>query len=324
QTQRTIIGLGNNPNIGAVLIVSLEPVSAEIIKKDILRSGKKVETVTVQGEGGSINVIASGMRKAVSLVVDATLHQREPFKLDNLVIGVECGGSDTTSGISSNPVLGKISDMIIENGGIVILSETSEFLGAEHILAKRAANSTVSKKIINIVENVENETIRRGVNIREANPMPDNIKGGLTTIEEKSLGSIIKAGTKTIQGVLDYGEPPKGKGLFIMNTPAPGTDSLTGLAAGGVVLALFSTGVGIHIGHPVATTLKITGNPKTASTFIDNIDYTVCEVIQGSKTIEEISAGLFQKVLFVASGQKTKSEILKQEENTISRIEPTV
>jgi altronate dehydratase large subunit len=324
-TFNTLAGLGANPNLHSVLVVSLEPVSAKKLADEIRRrSQKTVISINVQEIGNSIDAVAEGTRIAAELISTATEQQREPIQLSDLVLGVECGGTDTTSGIASNPVLGSVADYVIDNGGTVILTETSEFLGAEHILAKRAKNQEVHNRILGIVDNVELEANRRGVSILGANPVPDNIAGGITTIEEKSLGAIIKGGTKEIQGVLNYADQSTGGGLFLMDTPAPACESMTGIAAGGAQAILFSTGKGNIIGNPLSPTIKVTANPETASTMQPNIDLDVSEVFLGNQMIEEGGELLLDYLRKVINGKKTKAEILGEEEIALNKIQPTV
>lgn len=324
-TFKTLVGLGSNPNLHSVLIVSLEPVSANKLANAIReRTGKQVVAISVQECGDSIRTIAEGMRIAAELVGAASEQRSEPFSVGKLIIGVECGGSDTTSGLAANPTLGKVADAVVDAGGAVVLTETSELLGAEHILMKRAVSPQVAEEIKRIVDNVEQEANRRGVSILGANPVPDNIAGGLTTIEEKSLGAIIKGGSRTIQGVLPYAEPVTGQGLFIMDTPAPACESMTGIAAGGAQLILFATGKGNIIGSLLAPTIKVTGNPDTLRQMEVNIDVEVTEVFAGTKTADAAGKELFACMLKVCSGKMTKAEILRQEGIALNRIQPTV
>lgn len=323
-TTRAVVGLGSNPNVAGVLVVGLEPVATWRIASGIGETGKPVEAVTVQESGGSISAVAEGVRLAAKLVKEASRLHRERVGLEHLVVGVECGGSDTTSGIAANPCIGMISDYVVDHGGTVLLSETSEFMGAEHLLAQRASTPAVAQKIFEAVRRIEQEALRRGVDIRGANPVPDNIRGGLTTIEEKSLGAIAKGGTRPIQDVLEYAQRPAGRGLYIMDTPAPACESMTGLSAGGATLILFATGVGNVIGDVVCPTVKVCGNPQTVVAMPDNIDVDVSGIIVGETTMEEAAERLLAQTLDVASGLLTASEVLRQQEIAIARFEPTV
>lgn len=323
-TEKTLIGLGSNPNIGAVLVVSLEPVSAEKIAGGIAFSGKPVEVLDIQGAGGSLNAIVRGVRLVLPLVQKISLARRQECPVSGLVMGVECGGTDTTSGIAANPCVGYVADRVVDAGGTVILSETSEFMGAEHLLAGRAATPEVGERIIRAVKQIEEDAKSRGVDIRGANPVPDNIRGGITTIEEKSLGAIAKGGTRTVQDILEHASRPAKKGLNLMDTPAPACESMTGLVAGGVSAILFTTGVGNIIGDPIAPTLKVTGNINTVNTMGDNIDVAVNGIVEGTESISEAGERLFQEMILVASGKPTRAEILGMEEMAIKRFQPTV
>ena len=321
--RRTQVGLATNPNIAAVLVISLEKVSAEKVAAAIAESGKPVEQISVQDIGGSVEALAAGIRKLIPMVEAASADRPKFMPLSKLVLGVECGGTDTTSGIAANPALGYVADHIVASGGTVYLSETSEWMGAEQVLAKRARTETVSADIWAAVRRIEDSAVARGVDIRGANPVPDNIRGGITTIEEKSLGAIIKGGTTEIQGLLDYATAAEGKGLYVMDTAAPAAESMTGLAAGGAQIILFSTGQMNIMGNLIAPTVKVTGNPRTAQRMRDNVDVDVSPMLQG-ETLEVAGGRLLDFTLSVASGRYTKAEILGEEDIAISRIEPTV
>lgn len=321
--RRTQVGLASNPNIAAVLVISLEKVSAEKVAAAIARSGKPVEHISVQDVGGTVEALAAGIRKLIPMVEMASAERPEFTPMSELVLGVECGGTDTTSGIAANPALGFVADRVVESGGTVFLSETSEWMGAEQVLAKRAGSNQVSDDIWAAVKRIEDSAVSRGVDIRGANPVPDNIRGGITTIEEKSLGAIIKGGTTEIRGVLDYATVPEGKGLYLMDTAAPAAESMTGLAAGGAQIILFSTGQMNIMGNTVSPTVKVTGNPRTADFLRDNVDVDVSPMLTG-ESLDDAGARLLAFSLAVSSGRMTRSEILGDVDIAISRIEPTV
>jgi len=262
-----LIKIGENPNVGAVLIVSLgcEGVDTDRLEAEIKKTGKPVERINVQELGGTSRSIQVGMDKAQKLIREISSQQREEVDISNFVMGIKCGASDTTSGIASNPVIGYIADKIVDLGGTVIFGETTEFIGAEHILKRRAKNEHVASEIGRIVTEMENRAKAIGVDMRKGQPTPGNIKGGLSTIEEKSLGAIVKSGTKTIEGVIDYTEAPKGKGLWIKDSPGREIELLSGMAVAGADVILFSTGRGAPQGFPVVPVVKICGNPITYS-----------------------------------------------------------
>jgi altronate dehydratase large subunit len=323
-TYNTLAGMGRNPNLASILVVGLEETSTSQVADRIRNCGKPVDVLLVQNEAGSIAATAEGVRKAAALAVAASRERRKPVPVSALCIGVECGGSDTTSGLAANPCIGRVSDRIVAGGGKVVISETSEFLGAEHLFAERAIDETVRKAFLDRVDRMEKEALVRGVDIRGTNPVADNIRGGLTTIEEKSLGATAKAGTTPLVGVLDYAEAAVIPGMHFMATPAPAVESMTGLAAGGCQLILFSTGVGNMIGNMVSPTIKITANANTARKQADNIDVEVTAILESDRTIEEAGDGLFRFVLDIASGTLTRSEVLDMRETAVSRFEPTI
>lgn len=320
-TVRALAGLGSNPNAAAVLVVGLEPDSTGRVANIIRQTGKPVETVTVMGDGGPLNAALKGARWATEQVILASRQKREPIPLSALVMGVECGGSDTTSGIASNPATGWAADALVDAGGTVILSETSEWMGGEHLLAERALDPAVGKKIIEAVQRVEQDAITRGIDIRGQQPTPDNIAGGLTTIEEKTLGAIRKAGTRDIVDFLEFCERPRKAGLNLMDTAAPAAESMTALAAGGCQIIIFSTGQGNPSGDPVAPTLKVSGNVDTVSRLADIVDVDVSDIIAGSGTLDTAGERVFRAFLDAAEGGHVRAEIFGEEVTSITRFE---
>lgn len=325
-TRRSLIGLGANPNVAACVVVSLEPTSGDALASAIAATGKPVEVVTIQGSGDALKASYDGAVAAAALVRRASRERREPVSFAELRLGVECGASDTTSGIAANPALGWAADRLIECGATVIMSETAEILGAEHVLAARAVTPEVGDRLREIVANVEAEAARRGVDIRGANPVPDNIRGGITTIEEKSLGAILKGGSKPLRGVLGYGERdiPPGGGLYVMDTAAPAVESLTGLVAGGCQIIAFTTGVGNNIGARISPVIKISGNPHTVRSMSLSIDVDVSGVTLGREGLDAAGSRVVESIRDVAEGTLTAAEVTDEQEIAISRIEPTV
>jgi altronate dehydratase large subunit len=315
-TQNTLIGLGKNPNVAAVLVVGLgcESVSVERVAEEINKTGKRVEHILIQECGGTLKTEERGVKIARGMVQEMSALKREEVNLSNLTLAIECGGSDATSGLVSNPVAGRVSDKLIGLGGTVIFSETTELIGAEHLLAKRCALKEVANRLVEIVRRYEEKAKSMGVDIRGAQPTPGNIIGGITTIEEKSLGCIFKGGTKKLQNVLEYGEVPKGRGLYFMDTPGQDIESVTGMIAGGAQMVIFTTGRGTPTGSPIAPVIKITGNPETFKKMKDNIDVNAGTIIEGKETIEEVSERLLREVIEVANGKLVKAELLGHRE----------
>ncbi|MFX1486231.1 MAG: UxaA family hydrolase [Promethearchaeota archaeon] len=326
QTVRTLVGLATHPNLASVLIVGwgCENILAKDLAKQVEELKKPVEWLVVQESGGFLKAIEKGSAIAQRMVFDASRLKREPTDTSELIIALECGGSDTTSGIASNPAVGVMSDAIIREGGSVILSETPEMIGAEHILARRAINEKVSKDLIRIVKRFEENAKKMGVDIRGGQPTPGNIAGGLTSIEEKSLGAIQKAGSSPVREVLEYASRPTERGLIIMDTPGRDPESVTGMLAAGAQMIVCTTGIGIPTGTPLTPTIKLTGNPQTQKISEEIMDVDASQIILGKKTIEDMGKELFEEVLAVASGKITKAEILGIGEIAIFRIGPTL
>jgi altronate dehydratase large subunit len=325
QTFRTYVGLGKNPNVYGVVVLGLgcETHQARKIAAEIAKSGKPVEVVSIQDHGGTLSAIAEGAKIAAKMVQDASALQRELFDVSELIVGTECGGSDACSGISANPAVGVVSDMIVDHGGTAILAETTELIGAEHLLAERAADDRVAKRVYEVIQAMENRAIAMGVDIRTGNPSPGNIKGGLTTLEEKSLGAAAKAGSRPLQELIDYAETPTKKGLVWMDTPGHDIEQLTGMVAGGAQIVLFTSGRGTPTGSPIAPVIKIATNTPMFERMRENMDLNAGTIIDGTETIESVGKRIFDEVIQVASGKWTKAEILKQHDFGIWRIGPT-
>jgi altronate dehydratase large subunit len=325
QTERTLIGLGRNPNVAAALIIGLgcENISAAGLSAAIAVTGKPAAYLLIQECGGTLNTIAAGVRLAAQMAQDMAAQSREVCPLSDLFLGLECGGSDFTSGLASNPAAGEVSDLLVRAGATSMLSETTEFIGAEHILANRCKTPAVRQKLLDIVSACEKRSLRQNVDLRGSQPTPGNIEGGITSIEEKSLGCIHKAGASPIEDVLAYAEAPAGKGLYVMDTPGQDIDSVTGMIAGGATLILFTTGRGTPTGAPLAPVVKITGNAETYAKMKDNIDIDVSPVITGESSIPAMGEDILRHILAVAAGRLTKAESLGHREFGIYKIGPT-
>jgi altronate dehydratase large subunit len=308
---RTLISLGWNPNLAAVLVVSLgcESVSGDSIAEGIARSGKPVERIAIQELGGAANAVKKGSRIARKMHSAISALERRPFDDAELVLGVKCGASDTTSGLTANPAVGSACDALVDRGASCIFGETTEFIGAEHILMRRAASEQVAAQIKTIVERMERRAVAMGYDMRGGQPTSGNIAGGLTTIEEKSLGAIVKSGTRLIQGVMEYGDRLAGNGLFIVDTPGREPEFLTALAAAGAQVVAFTTGLGAPQGFPFLPVIKITGNPQTATRLSEHIDLLVGLGTRSAPAVESWGTQVLDEVLNVASGKQTKAEM---------------
>ncbi len=323
-TVRTLVGFAKNPNVGAVLIVGLgcEGIQAGVLKEQIEESGKPVEAITIQQEGGTIKAIAKGTEIASRLAAHVRKQQKVEFDISELVLGLECGGSDPTSGLASNPTIGVASDKLVSLGGSSILSETTEVIGAEHLIAARFEDVKAREKFLQMVKNVEAHSAASGNDLREGQPTPGNKEGGLTTIEEKSLGCMHKAGSSPFTGVLEYGEeiPHDKKGLYFMDSPGQDIDSITGMVASGAQIIVFSTGRGTPTGSPIAPVIKITGNTGTYNNMIDNIDINAGKIITEGVSLPDMGEELFDLMVRVCNGEPTKAEALGHREFGIYKI----
>ena len=284
--------LGQSPNVGAALVVSLgcEGTDHERIVEEIHACGKPVEIIRIQELGGTSRAIAAGIDAAQRLVKEISGLCREPVDISELVMAIKCGASDSTSGMASNCVIGYVADKLADLGATVIFGETTEFLGGEHILARRTVggeNGPVGRKILEIVDQMEKRAMRVGEDMRGGQPTPGNIAGGLSSIEEKSLGAIVKSGHRPIQGVLEYCDRADGKkGLWIKDSPGREPEILTGMAASGAQVMLFSTGRGAPQGFPSMPVIKICGNPNTYERMKYDMDLNAGRIITGEATIE--------------------------------------
>ena len=309
----TLISLGRSPNLAAVLIVSLgcEGTDHARMYEELCATGKPVEIIHIQELGGVSKAIREGTDIARRLAIQVSGLQREEADISELVMAIKCGASDTTSGMASNCAIGRVADRLVDLGATVVFGETTEFIGGEHLLARRAVTPEVGQQIYDIVDAMETRAKSIGCDMRRGQPTPGNIAGGLSSIEEKSLGAIVKSGTRPIQGVLDYPDfVTDQKGLWIKDTPGREPEILTGMAATGAQLMCFSTGLGAPQGFPSMPVVKICGNPLTYERMEDDMDVNAGLIITGEKSIDEVADEVFAKVVRVLNGEMTKNEAI--------------
>ena len=322
-TMDVLAGYAANPNVYGTVVVSLgcENCQMDLVVDAIKeRTNKPLQQVIIQEVGGTLKAIEKAVRYAKEMVEEASLLQKEKFPLSEIILGTECGGSDPTSGLASNVLIGQLSDLIVKEGGTSILSETTEFIGAEHILARRAVTPEVHDQIFEIVHRYEKALSLVGEEIREGNPSPGNKAGGITTLEEKSLGCIHKGGHAPVNAVYDYAKQvKKNQGLVIMDTPGNDPSSVAAMVAGGCQVVVFSTGRGTPTGNPLVPVIKITGNKLTYANMSDNIDVDASPLIYG-EDLEKMGNDLLKMVADVASGKQTKAESLGYVEMAIARV----
>lgn len=312
-TQRILTGFALNADVYGVVIIGLgcETVGHRQLREKLQKlTDKPIVSFGIQEEGGTIVTAALAVRAAREMVEEASLEKRVPCELSDLFVAIECGGSDATSGIASNPAVGNMADRIGEAGGTTMMSETVEFIGAEHVLARRGATPEIHDQIIRICEEYEKHLALAGQDCRAGQPTPGNKAGGLSTIEEKSLGCILKGGTRPVVEVLPEGVRPTKKGALIMDTPGYDISSVTSMVAGGATVVVFTTGRGTPTGHALTPVLKVTGNRETAQRMKDNMDVDVSGIVEGTLSIDQAGAKLVEEVLEVANGRKTKAETL--------------
>lgn len=326
-THETLAAYCAHPNVGAVMVVALgcEQVVAARLADAARGSGKRAEVIAIQAEGGTVRATEKGARLARELAADLSGQAREWCDISSLVLSLKCGGSDYTSGLASNPALGRVTDRLVDLGARAVLGEIAEIMGAEHLLAERAAQPDTAVRLIQVITRVEAEARALGLDIRGTQPSPGNIRGGLTTIEEKSLGATHKGGERApLVDVVPYAAPVTRPGLTVMDTPGLDVESVTGMVAGGAQVVVFTTGLGTPTGNPVAPVIKVTGNARTARQMADNIDVDVSGVMDESESLDAAASRLFEHILAVASGQQTASEALGHREFAIHRRNPTI
>lgn len=313
-------GFATHPNVGAVLVIGLGDDVTEY--QGLLEGGATTHAVVRLDEARGFDALrAEATRLLRTLVETRVPAHRQPAPLSALCLGLECGSSDAFSGITANPALGVASDLLVEAGGTSILAEITELLGAEHLLARRAVTPEVGEQIVDVVTRFERDVARHGVDLLGSQPAPGNILGGLTTIEEKSLGAARKGGTGPIAGVVEYAEPPATPGLFIMDTPGQDIEQMTAMVAAGAQVVAFTTGRGTPTGSPIAPCLKISSNSDVARRLPDLIDVDAGTILDGV-ALEDVGRQILDEIIAVASGKETKSEGRRNHEFAFSQIRP--
>jgi altronate dehydratase large subunit len=327
---RVLTGLGLNPNTASVLILGTkknfgyEETKLENIVNKIKESGKRVETLMVADEGGFYKSLGKGVELVRDMVREASKARRDKFDLSYLNLSIKCGFSDATSGITGNPVVGMVSDKVVNAGGKAFFSETIEVIGAENVLVKRAKDNNVAQKIFNAVDKTEKKAKGTGEDIRSTNPVPENIAGGLSTLEEKSLGAIIKSGSSIIEDVIEYAERREEKGLYFMDAGMSSLSLAIGFAACGAHMMIFQMGgsglSGLKPLMPaynsgiVIPIIYVTGNNDTYERAKDNIDFNSGILSEGNKNINEVSDELLKNLLEISSGTKSKMETINYQD----------
>lgn len=307
---KTLAGFGRNPNVASAIVIGIEDNWTQMIADRIAETGKPVEAIGIEGKG-DLKTIEKAARVAKSMVQNASEKRRKEFDLSSIVVSTKCGESDTTSGLASNPTVGVLYDRLVAEGSTVLLGETSELTGAENYIADQMATSELKEKFMKMFDGYTREVTRHGADLLGSQPTQGNIKGGLSTIEEKALGNIQKVGKNKIVDVLDYAEEPKKKGLNYMNTSSAAAECVTLFAAAGAAVHIFTTGQGNIIGNPIVPVVKLSANPKTVSTMTEHIDLDVSGLLRFEYDLKEAANRLYDKLARTASGQLTSNEILR-------------
>jgi altronate dehydratase large subunit len=317
-----LAGLGAHPNIGATLIIGADRPAAEAVAEAIIaRSAKQVAIITLDDvHEDSLALADRGIRLGGQLARTISAERRVPVSVSDLFIGIECGHSDATSGLVSNPLAGAVADRLIDLGGSAVIGETIEWLGAEHVLARRAAAPDVGQAIVSAVAEREKVVAAQGVDLLYNNPGHENVRGGLSTIEEKSLGAIAKAGNRPIRSLLSFASAPATPGLHVMDGPNFSPESMTGFAAAGAQSMLFTTGAGNSFCSLLAPTIKISAHPSAVSALGEQIDFDASAALGGAATVDEIADKLLAHLIDVASGSATWGEIFAEGDECFARF----
>ncbi len=317
---RTLVGLGCNPNTAAAIVVGIgcDGPPAAPIAEDIARSGKPVELITIEREGTYENAVAKGVHTARQMRADSSVLQREAFDLSYLVYASKCTGSTPASIMACNPAVGWVADALVAAGGTFIFSETTEIIGAEHLLARRAANDQVAARIVEFADRLEARIKATGEDIRGSQPNPGNILGGMTTLEEKSLGAIAKSGSSPIAGALEWGERPAGRGMYFMDGAANTPQIFLGFAAGGAQVMSLNYGAGLPTrfhnytcavgGIATVPVMKLFSSPQDVSQN-EYFDVYAGTIIEGIETVEQVGQRLLAEIVAIASGKPARQEM---------------
>lgn len=308
---RTLVNTAGNPNVAATLVVGLgcEPVSAEIASAKIEKFGKPVAHLSIQQVGGTTNTLQEGIKLAQQMAAEAYNLKLEPVSVADLVIGLECGGSDAASGLTANPAVGAAVDRLVDEGGTAIIGETDECIGVELLMAANAKTETVGKRIIEVVRRFEEHVRMYGAELSTGQPTRGNMEAGLSTIEEKSLGCVTKIGSRPIVEVLEYAEIPRQKGPIFMDTPGFDVTSITGMVAAGCQILVFTTGMGTPLGNAVAPVIRVISNTPAYHRMKENTDINGGTILEGIEAIAGVGEKIYNMIMQVANGQPTKAEI---------------
>jgi (2R)-sulfolactate sulfo-lyase subunit beta len=318
-TFRTLIGTGANPNVAAVVVVGIEPSWTDRVAEGIEATGKPVVRLSIERHG-DLNVIAEGARAAAKLVQDASEIQRVPVERHEVMMSIKCGESDTTSGLGSCPTTSQAVDRTVAANGTVLFGETTELTGGEHLIAARCVDDSVRAKFQGFFDDYLKTIETQGVDLLGSQPTQGNIRGGLSTIEEKAMGNIAKTGTVPVVDALEPGKAPTRQGLNFMDTSSAAAECITLMAAAGAVIHIFPTGQGNVIGNPIEPVIKLTANPITSATMAEHIDLDVSGLLTQEYDLSEAGDRLMEMVDRTINGRLTAAEAIGHQEFVITKL----
>ncbi len=317
---RTMIGTGSNPNVAAAVVIGIEPNWTKRVADGIAETGKPVAAFSIEGFG-DLETVRRASWKAKEFVQWASELRREPVDLEDLVVSIKCGESDTTTGLASCPTVGVAVDRLVESGATVFFGETSELTGGEHLIAERMATPELRERFQKVYDDYVELIEAQSEDLLGSQPTQGNIAGGLSTIEEKALGNIEKTGTKPVIGVLDPAEAPRnGPGLYFMDSSSAAAEHVTLMGAGGAVLHMFPTGQGNVIGNPIVPVIKVSGNPNTVRTMGEHIDVDVSGLLSRELTLTQAGDLMMEHLARAANGRITSAEALGHREFTMTKL----
>lgn len=319
-TFKTLIDTASNPNVAAAVVIGIEPNWTNKIVDAVSKATKKpVEGLSIE-RSGDLKTVEKASRIAKMFLQDASELKREAISLSELTLSVKCGESDTTSGLASNPALGRLVDRLIDAGCTVIFGETSELTGAEDFIAERMSTPELKEKFMRVYDDYMAFIESQGVDLLGSQPTQGNIAGGLSTIEEKGLGNVQKTGTRPIVGVLELAEAPTGKGLFFMDSSSAAAEMVTLAAAAGSVLHFFTTGQGNVVGHPVIPVVKISAHPRTVVEMAEHIDVDLSGVLRREQTLNQAADAISSVMERTINGRLTAAEALSHREFVLTKL----
>jgi len=318
-TFRTLAGQGRNPNCAAAVVVGIEPNWTNRIVKEIEKTGKPAAGFSIE-RSGDLKTIEAASRKAKEYVQYATELQREPFTVKQLTMSCKCGESDTTSGLAANPTVGRAFERLADAGATLIFGETTELTGGEDLVVEKCETPEIAKAFQAAFDDYQALVESQGVSLVGSQPTEGNIRGGLTTIEEKALGNIQKAGRCKIVDFLTPAEEPRKPGLSFMDSSSAAAEMVTLCAAAGCVVHFFPTGQGNVIGNPVVPVIKLSANPLTVSTMSEHIDVDITALLRIEMNLDEAADALLKMLERTVNGRMTSAEVLRHKEFVLTKL----